>query len=235
LIFDPTVSVMILCKLKTIFFDLDGTLLDTAPDLAYALNKLFHQEGLPTISLEKVREAASDGSRGLLSLAFLEEHPHFQRLCKAFIAFYQQHLSVNTKLFAGMEYVLNRLDEQKIVWGVVTNKPSQLAQTLLTDLDLADRCACIVGGDSAARPKPYPDSLLLACEMTHSLPKECVYIGDAERDIEAAKYAGMKSIAALYGYLHNDSAPEYWQADYYIDHPRDILYWVEKQLLLGPC
>lgn len=223
---------MNLCKLKTVLFDLDGTLLDTAPDLAYALNKLLDQEGMPTVSLEKVREIASDGSRALLALGLhiTDQHPDYQKFREIFLKLYQQHISVNTTLFPGMNDVLEQLDEQGIRWGVVTNKPNQLATELLGDLDLARRCACIIGGDSTSRQKPFPDPLLLACEMTNSLPKECVYIGDAERDIEAAKYAGMKSIAALYGYLRNDSNPEYWHADYYIDQPKDILPWVEKQL-----
>jgi N-acetyl-D-muramate 6-phosphate phosphatase len=161
-----------------------------------------------------------------------EMHSDYHRLRNFFIQFYRQHLSVNTRLFPGMENVLQQLENQDIQWGVVTNKPSHLAKQLLSDLDLADRCACIVGGDCSSKTKPHPDSLLLACEIIHSLPKECVYIGDAERDIKAAKNAGMRSIAALYGYLHNDSAPECWQADYYIDHPKDILFWVEKNVFL---
>ncbi len=223
---------MNLCKLKTILFDLDGTLLDTAPDLAYALNKVLEQKGLPALALDKIREVASDGSRGLLMLAFNinETHPDFLLLRQTFIDYYLQHLSIDTMLFPGMDCVLTRLEELGINWGVVTNKPSHLAKQLLTDLKLAERCSCIIGGDCTLRIKPYPDPLLLACERTHSSPKECVYIGDAERDIEAAKYAGMRSIAALYGYLPANSAPEYWHADYYIDHPKDILTWVEKQL-----
>jgi N-acetyl-D-muramate 6-phosphate phosphatase len=222
-------------KLKTVFFDLDGTLLDTAPDLAYALNQLFDQEGLPTISHEKVREVASDGSSGLLGLGLRlgDKDPNFLKYREIFIRFYQQHLSVNTKLFPGMELVLNHLEKQGIQWGVVTNKPLALAKELLYDFDLANRSACIVGGDSTPRPKPYPDSLLLACELTNSLPKDCVYIGDAERDIDAAKYAGMRSIAALYGYLPMDSAPEFWQADHYVDDPNGIRDWVTKQLSYG--
>ncbi|MBA2654667.1 MAG: HAD-IA family hydrolase [Gammaproteobacteria bacterium] len=224
-------------KIKTVLFDLDGTLLDTAPDLAYALNKLLEQEGLSPVSYEKVREVASDGSRALLALGMQvnEEHPQFDNFKNIFLKYYQQHISVSTTLFPGMDIVLNHLDEQGIAWGVVTNKPSQLTQVLMSDLELTDRCACIIGADAALRPKPHPDSLLLACEKTQSLPSECVYIGDAERDIEAAKYAGMRSIAALYGYLRNDCSPEYWHADYYIDHPKDIVCWLNKQLSFAEC
>lgn len=223
---------MNLCKIKTVFFDLDGTLLDTAADLAFALNKLLEQEGISPISLEKIRQVASEGSKGLLALGLNinDDHPNYCRYREIFSHFYRQHLSVNTRLFPGMELVLKQLEEHDIQWGVVTNKRSFLAKQLLSDLDLANRCVCIIGSDCVIRTKPHPDALLLACEISHSLPKECVYIGDAERDIEAAKFAGMRSIAALYGYLRNDSAPEYWQADFYIDHPKDIMVWIEKQL-----
>jgi 2-phosphoglycolate phosphatase len=223
---------MNLCKLKTVFFDLDGTLLDTAPDLAYALNQLLTQEGLQTLPFEKIRPVASSGSPGLVGLAFQidENHHDYIKLRNAFINFYYQHLSVNTRLFPGMDLVLERLEQLGIRWGVVTNKSSGLAKQLLTDLDLAGRCACIVGGDCTSKQKPNPQPLLYACQLTGSAPKECVYIGDAEHDIEAAQYAGMQSIAALYGYLPEDTAPEYWNADYYIDHPKDILCWINKQL-----
>lgn len=223
---------MNLFRLKTVLFDLDGTLLDTAPDLAFALNKLLSEENLPPISVEKVREVASDGSPGLLGLAFHidENHPNYQSYRKALLDTYQQHLCVNTKLFSGMDKVLAHLEQRGIRWGVVTNKPSQLAKELIHEINLADRCACIIGGGCTLRSKPFPDSLLLACEKTGSSPKECVYIGDAERDIEAAKYAGMRSVAALYGYLRSDSCPEFWHADYYIDQPQDIICWVERQL-----
>jgi len=222
---------MNLCKLKTVLFDLDGTLLDTAPDLCHALNKLLEQEGYEPVDLEEVRQVASDGTKGLLALGMDIDpsHPSYQCYRDDFLKFYQQHLSAQTKLFSGMDIVLDHLEEQGIQWGVVTNKPTALTKNLLEDLNLHNRAACVIGANCTSRIKPYPDSLLLACEITRSSPRECVYIGDAERDIEAAKYAGMRSIAALYGYLRQNSAPEYWHADYYIDQPKDILFWVEKQ------
>lgn len=221
------------CKLTTVLFDLDGTLLDTAPDLAYALNSIAQNEGREPLSLAQIRPVASNGSRGLLGLMFHidDTDPDYARLRENFIQTYHQHLCVDTKIFKGMELVLEHLESQGIRWGVVTNKPAVLAQQLLEKMNLADRCACIVGGDSTLKQKPDPEPLLFACELINSLPKECVYIGDAERDIIAAKKAGMRAIAALYGYLDDNATPEYWQADYYIDHPRDILTWLDKQLL----
>jgi phosphoglycolate phosphatase len=226
---------MNLCRLKTVLFDLDGTLLDTAPDLAFALNKLLTQEGLPNLPLEQVRQLASDGSPALLGagMQINEHHPDYAKFRETFLVFYEQHLSSHTRLFPGMEVVLNELDEKGIRWGVVTCKPSILAKQLLHDMELAHRSACIIGADCVNKTKPDPEALLLACEMTQSSPKECVYIGDAERDIEAAKYAGMRSIAALYGYLRADATPEFWQADHYVDQPRDILTWLEKHLSCG--
>lgn len=222
---------MNLCKLKTVLFDLDGTLLDTAPDLRFALNKLLEQAGLPTVSLNSVRQVASDGVQGLLALGLNidESHPDYLQYRDSFLQFYLQHLSIETKLFPEMDFVLKALEKQNIGWGIVTNKPSELTIKLLQDLDLAKRAVCVIGGDCAQRMKPYPDPLILACEKTGSSPKECVYIGDTQGDIQAAKVAGMRSIVALYGYLPSSCEPECWQADYYIDHPKDILTWIEKQ------
>lgn len=218
-------------RLTTIFFDLDGTLLDTAPDLSVALNTLLTQEGYSPVPYEKVRAAISDGSKALLALGFNidEQHASYPYYREAFLQLYKQHLSTKTLLFPGMEKVLQEIEAAGINWGVVTSKPSDLARALLEDLNLAKRCACIVGGDCTTRTKPYPDPLLLACKLTKTEPKECAYIGDAEKDIEAAKYAGMRSIAALYGYLQANATPECWQADYYVDQPSDILYWIKKQ------
>lgn len=226
---------MKLQKLKTVLFDLDGTLLDTAADLAFALNKVLMLEGYPEVTLEQVRKVASDGSPGLLGLGFQidAQDLRFPKLRESLIQNYQAHLSVHTKPFPGMEKVLQVLDDHNIPWGIVTNKPNYLALPLLADLDLADRAACIIGGDSVSNVKPFPDSLLLACEMTSSIPSECVYIGDAERDIEAARRAGMRSIAALYGYLPENALPELWNADYYIDQPRDLISWIDQHKSCG--
>lgn len=221
------------CKLTTVLFDLDGTLLDTAPDLAFALNQVAQQEGRDPLPLQTIRPVASNGSRGLLGLMFQidEHHVDYPRLREEFINTYHEHLCVGTKVFSGMETVLQQLENQGIRWGVVTNKPAFLARRLLEKMNLAERCACIVGGDTTSKQKPDPEPLLYACELINSQPKECVYIGDAERDVVAAKKAGMRAIAALYGYLDHNTNPEYWQADYYIDHPRDILTWLDKQIL----
>lgn len=221
------------CKLTSVFFDLDGTLLDTAPDLAFALNKVAELEGREPLPLSKIRTVASNGSQGLLGLVFDidQNHNDYQRLREQFIRTYHEHLCVETKLFPGMEIVLQNLEEQGIRWGVVTNKPAMLAHQLLEKLELADRCSCLIGGDTTSKQKPDPEPLLYACQLIRTSPEDCVYIGDAERDIEAAKSAGMRAIAALYGYLPTDANPEFWKADYYIDHPRDIITWLDKQLL----
>lgn len=217
-------------KIKTVLFDLDGTLLDTAPDLSFALNKLLALEAKQAVSLAEVKQVASDGCKGLLALGLHidESHPRYQAYKTLLLDFYQQHLCVNTTLFTGMAAVLSELEEQGITWGVVTNKSTNLTKQILTTLDLAERCICIVGGNCAPRCKPYPDQLLLACQEAGATPNECLYVGDAERDIIAAKQAGMRSIAALYGYVGKQCCPEQWQADYYIDHPKDILTWLEK-------
>jgi phosphoglycolate phosphatase len=223
---------MVMHKIKTVFFDLDGTLLDTAPDLTFALNKLLEQKGQSAVAIEQVRRIASHGCRGMLNLALQidEDHPEYEMSKELFLNFYQQHLCVNTALFAGMDVVLAKLESHGINWGVVTNKSTALAGQLLSYLDLASRCVCIVGRDCVTKPKPHSEPLLLACQLSGCVPSECVYIGDAEGDIVAAKEAGMRSIAALYGYLNTDCSPETWHADYYIDQPKDILGWLDRQL-----
>lgn len=223
---------MAMRKIKSVFFDLDGTLLDTAPDLTFALNKLLEQKGQAAIAVEQVRQVASHGSSAMLNLAFQinESHPDYALTKELFLNLYQQHLCVSTALFNGMDAVLTKLESHGINWGVVTNKSTTLAQQLLSYLDLASRCVCIIGRDCVTHPKPHPEALLLACQQSGSAPSECIYIGDAEGDILAAKEAGMRSIAALYGYLEADCSPETWQADYYIDQPKDIICWLDRQL-----
>ena len=128
-----------------------------------------------------------------------------------------------------MEPVLKHIETQGMYWGVVTNKPTHLAQQLLQDFHLTDRCACIIGGDMLAKRKPDPEPLLYACEIIGCDTRQCVYIGDAERDIEAAKRANMRSVAALYGYIADHEKPETWEADYYIDKPEQIISWLQNK------
>jgi 2-phosphoglycolate phosphatase len=168
----------------------------------------------------------------LLGLGFNidDTHPNFPKLRADFLQAYHQHLHNGTVIFPGMKEVLNYLANHQTPWGIVTNKPVALAEELLRNFDLPD-CRCLVGGDSLAKCKPEPEPLLYACAQLGCVPEECVYIGDAQRDMEAAKRAQMCAVAALYGYRTRDAQPENWQADFYIDSPHDIIPLLE--VLMG--
>lgn len=212
-------------NLKTVIFDLDGTLLDTAPDLAYALNQLRKNYGKDPIPYSVIRPLASTGSPGLLNLAFgiTPQDNNYESLRQEFLNLYDQHITLNTCLFPGMEQVLTSIEKQHFSWAVVTNKNTKLSSKLLDYFQLSHRCACLVGGDLVKKLKPAPDSLLLACKMLEVKPEECIYIGDAERDIAAARAINMPNIAALYGYIDTHEQPENWLADFYINDPLEIL------------
>jgi len=213
---------------SAILFDLDGTLVDTAPDLAFALNTLLEQEGFTALAYDAIRPVASNGSPGLLFLGFgiLPDHKDYPLLQQRFIELYQDNITRETALFDGMEEVLSALEKANISWGIVTNKPAFLTAPLLKQLNLAHRAGCIVSADTTPFSKPHPAPMFHACEIIKHKPEQCLYIGDAARDIEAGKNANMQTVAALYGYISSDDNPDHWQADSSINHPRDILQWL---------
>jgi len=210
------------------FFDLDGTLVDTAPDLAYALNQVMEQEGRVPLPYASIREVASHGSAGLLGLGFgiTTDNPEFASLQKRFVQIYQDNLTRESRLFEGMQKVIDKIDETGIKWGVITNKPQFLTEPLMTGLNLKQRAACIVSGDTTDQSKPHPAPMLHACKLVNVQPAQCVYIGDAERDIVAGRNVEMHTIAACYGYLSDDDRPENWQADAMINQPEELLQWL---------
>lgn len=213
---------------SAILFDLDGTLVDTAPDLAFALNTLLEQQGFDSLPYETIRPVASNGSLGLLQLGFgiSSEHNDFSSLQQRFIKLYQQNIVRETKLFDGMETVLSCLEKANISWGIVTNKPAFLTGPLVEQLNLTQRASCIVSGDTTPFSKPHPAPMFYACEQINHLPEQCLYVGDHARDIEAGKNANMQTIAALYGYIADGDNPNDWLADSSIEEPRDILQWL---------
>lgn len=211
-----------------VLFDLDGTLVDTAPDLAFALNTLLQQEGFEPLLYSIIRPVASNGSPGLIHLGFgiSPEHDNYPSLQQRFIKLYQDNIARATKLFDGMEDVLTSLENANITWGIVTNKPAFLTDVLLERLNLTQRAGCIVSADTTPFTKPHPAPMFHACEVINHLPEQCIYIGDAARDIEAGRNANMQTIAALYGYIDEHDNPDNWLADTSIEHPRDILQWL---------
>ena len=213
---------------SAILFDLDGTLVDTAPDLAFALTSLMEEEGLKALPYDMIRPVASHGSAGLLGLGFgiSTDHNSYPSLQKRFLQLYQDNIVRETCLFEGMEDVITALEKANITWGIVTNKPAFLTDPLVEKLNLTHRAGCIVSADTTPFSKPHPAPMLHACDIIQQQPEACIYIGDAARDIEAGKNANMRTVAALYGYLSEQDTPEQWHADASINHPRDILQWI---------
>ena len=207
-----------------VLFDLDGTLLDTAPDMVAALNQLRAEEARSELPYAQARAFVSNGALGLLGLAFADIAAHQrQRLHERFLQIYAGRLTEATTLFPGMSAVLEHLEGAAIPWGVVTNKPTRLTEPLLGALGLLVRCACVVSGDTLAERKPHPRPLLHALAMIPASPAAAIYVGDAERDIAAGRAAGMRTIAATYGYIPPGQDPSAWGADHRIARPDDLL------------
>ena len=199
---------------NAVFFDLDGTLVDTAPDMVAILQRMQHEHGIDPVSYDLGRSYVSNGAVGLLTLGFpeLEIQPG-DDLHQHYLELYAETVCVDSRVFDGLEKLIDRLDEMRCPWGVITNKPTQLTVPLLADLGLADRSACMVCGDTLAVRKPDPAPMLLACDIAGVDAETSIYIGDAERDIEAGQRAGMATIAASYGYITADDDPREWDAD----------------------
>jgi 2-phosphoglycolate phosphatase len=217
-------------RIKTVLFDLDGTLVDTAPDLAQALNRVLEEEGRQPVPYELVRAEASYGGKAIVCAGFnIEEHdPDFERLRKRFLEHYAGQICVRSKLFDGMEPVLHHIENNDLQWGVVTNKPAYLTDPLMSALGLANRAACIVSGDTTAKSKPDPLPMQYACEVSGANIQECIYIGDAQRDIEAGHRAGMRTLAAAFGYLRDSDDPNTWGANKVLNKPGEIIEWLEQ-------
>jgi phosphoglycolate phosphatase len=213
---------------SAVLFDLDGTLVDTAPDLAYALNTLLVERGKTPLPYETIRPIASNGAAGLLDLGFgsTSENDILPELRTRLLDLYQNNITRESKLFDGMEEVITALEKANITWGIITNKPAFLTNPLVEALNLTHRAGCVVSGDTTAHSKPHPAPMLHACDVIQHKPEHCLYVGDNIRDIEAGKNANMLTVAACYGYLDKDDDPSLWQADYAITHPLDILKWI---------
>ena len=213
---------------SAVLFDLDGTLVNSAPDLAFALNSVLEEQGREPVPFEDIRPVAGHGSRGLLGLGFgiTPEDERYPALQQRFLEIYQANLSRETALFDGMEKVLNTIEEQGMKWGIITNKPSFLTQPVVDALGLSDRTNCIVSGDTTTHSKPHPEPMLYACDIINTPSEQCLYIGDAKRDIDAGKSVNMQTIAVRYGYLGKYDIIEDWQSDQIIEHPHEILQWI---------
>ncbi|MCK5720037.1 MAG: phosphoglycolate phosphatase [Thiomargarita sp.] len=216
--------------IRTVLFDLDGTLLDTAPDLAYAVNSVLIEQKRKPQPYAEIRPWVSHGGLVLIKRAFnlTDDDPKLIYLRQRFLDIYANNIANKTRLFESMDKVLNSLEQQQIKWGIVTNKPARLTEPLLKQVNLAERSACCISGDTLPQRKPDPAPLLHACQLITSTPNQCIYVGDASRDIEAGNRAGMRTVAALYGYIGDHEKPEQWGATIMIKNPIDLLAWIEK-------
>ena len=216
---------------KGVFFDLDGTLADTAPDLVAAANQLLIARNLAPKQYEVLRPCASAGARGLIGGAFGidTDHPDFIPLRDEFFANYEKALLVNSVLFEGVDHLLNELDSASLPWGIVTNKSERFTHPLTELMGLRQRAASTVSGDTTAYSKPHPEPILHAARIANIDPSKSVYVGDDLRDIVAGKAAGMKTIAAAYGYCGCEEPPEAWGADYLVRHPKELLQIIFPQ------
>ena len=210
--------------IRNILFDLDGTLADTALDLTNAINKVRISFKLPELPIEIIRPTVSQGAKVMIKTGFgiEEEDPEFDKIRKEFLKIYSENIAEETKLFEGMEEVLEKIENTKKTWGIVTNKSSWLTIPLLKALSLDKRAACVVCGDTIGYTKPHPEPVIHACQKMKCEPTSTLFVGDAKRDIEAGIKAGTKTAVALYGYINESENPETWGADRMIESPYEI-------------
>jgi N-acetyl-D-muramate 6-phosphate phosphatase len=211
--------------IKTVLFDLDGTLVDTALDLGHALNLQRARYGLAALADAVIRPQASHGARGLLEIGFdlHPDNPRFAPMREEFLQLYADNICRHSRPFPGILDLLDALEARGLKWGVVTNKPACFTEPLMSILDLAERAACIVSGDTCPQSKPHPAPMLAAAELCGALPAQCLYLGDAERDIQAASAACMPALVAAWGYLDAADQPHTWGAHAQIRHPLETL------------
>lgn len=215
--------------LKAVLFDLDGTLLDTAPDFVTTVNQLRREEDLDALPEDQIRRTVSNGARALVSMAFELEfaEPGFDRLHQRLLEIYAEQLAVSTRPFPGIQEALTHLHKHDIPWGIVTNKPHTYTQPILAALDLQPPPKLVICPEDVANTKPHPESLLLACERLGCETGEVIYVGDHQRDIDCGKAAGSCTIAAAYGYVADDLDAAAWEADHLINSAHELLDLIE--------
>lgn len=224
---------------RAVLLDLDGTLLDTAPDLIGSLNDLRREQRLTPLAPEQLAMVVSHGSAPMIRRGFDLDpgDPRLEPLRRRYLAIYRDRVSRETRAFAGMDELLERLEATGIPWGIVTNKPGWLTRPLVDALGYAHRLACLVTGDNVSLRKPNPYPVLEACRQLRRTPGQCLIVGDAQRDVEAGQRAGALTLVALFGYINGEDRVAAWGADGLIDHPLEVLRWVgagtERELTLN--
>ncbi|MDG1812975.1 MAG: HAD-IA family hydrolase [Porticoccaceae bacterium] len=211
-------------EFKALLFDLDGTLLDTAPDFISALNKQLELHGRAPLPDHAIRTSVTNGSIGLIQDGFglAPDHPQFEILREEFLELYFANLADKTALFAGLQLVLDDCAARNIPWGVVTNKPWRYTESTMVQLGLMDAAATVICPDHVKHAKPDPESILLACSEIATAPQDCLYVGDHVRDIDAGRAAGTRNIAAAWGYIETSENIHNWQADWIVDQSEQL-------------
>lgn len=218
--------------ISCVLFDLDGTLIDTAPDLVACLNQTLIEYNFEPVSFDFVKPNVSFGAVAMID-ASIDKHvdtPTRERLLETMLSLYENNIATHSDLFEGMRDVLAFIESHRIPWGIVTNKRKRFTLPLVEAFNLGSRAACVISGDSTPTPKPHPAPLFAACEQAGVLASECVYIGDAAHDIVAGNTANMYTLAAVYGYLQPDDQPENWGAEALIHSPAQLLTWLKNVL-----
>jgi phosphoglycolate phosphatase len=212
-------------KPEAVLFDLDGTLLDTAPDFHWVINQLLSENSLPAQPYAELRKHVSNGANAMLKAAFelSDGDSKLPSLHQQMLNLYDQHLAIDSKLFPGIESLLATLEKEQIPWGIVTNKPERFTTPILSALKLSIRSASTICPDHVKKTKPDPEPLLLACQQIQAAPQNCIYIGDHIRDIDAGNRADMFTIGALYGYINESENSDSWNANAYVKHADQIL------------
>ncbi|MBD9484641.1 N-acetylmuramic acid 6-phosphate phosphatase MupP [Pseudomonas sp. PDM14] len=219
-------------RLRAVIFDMDGTLLDTAPDFIAVCQAMLQQRGLPAIDDKLIRDQVSGGARAMVAATFAmqPQDDGFELLRAEFLERYQAHCAVLSQPFDGMLQLIADIEQAKLIWGVATNKPVRFAEPIMQQLGLAERSAVLVCPDHVSRSKPDPEMLLLACTKIGVAPGEVLFVGDDLRDIESGRAAGCKTAAVTYGYIHPDDNPRNWGADVVVDHPLELRTVLDRAL-----
>lgn len=222
-------------KLKALLLDLDGTLVNTAPDMVATLNRVLVNHKQAEADTAEASKLVSNGAKALLEFGFGNAFENFSsdELVDEFLLDYAKHVCVDSHLYDGMAEILELCEKNNIRWGVITNKPIELSKSLLQGLNLFERCSILLGGDSLPVRKPDPAPLLHSCMVMSLAPSECLYVGDHERDIIAGNAAGMDTAAALWGYIHDDEKPENWKARFLTTTPQGLQRLVEEKMNLS--
>jgi 2-phosphoglycolate phosphatase len=217
-------------RLRAVLFDMDGTLLDSAPDFIAISHAMRTERGLTPVADKLIRDNVSGGARAMVAANFAvtPDSEGFETLRQEFLERYQAHCAVFTQPFEGINQLLGEIEQAKLIWGVATNKPVRYAEPIMQQLGLAERSAVLICPDHVSRSKPDPEMILLACDKMGVAPAATLFVGDDERDIEAGRAAGCKTAAVSYGYIHPQDNPRNWGADVVVDHPMELRNILER-------